>query len=174
MNQAPERFKWARELMNIQPGDHILEIGCGAGLLAELIAEQLPTGRIVAIDRSAAMIEKANKRNQKYIAQGISTFMNCDLLEYNLSTAPFDRIVAFNVNFFLKNTINEFKHLKQLLKKNGKLYVFYQAPSGNDTSSINTIKENLMTNKFSIINTEIKSLFPAPAFCLIAKTRSER
>lgn len=38
--------------MNIKPADNILEIGCGAGLLAELIACRIETGSFLAIDKS--------------------------------------------------------------------------------------------------------------------------
>ena len=66
IKEIPERFHWAVDYMNIGSADHILEIGCGAGLLAELIAERLQTGSITAIDRSASMIELATNRNQRF------------------------------------------------------------------------------------------------------------
>lgn len=42
--KTPERFIWAANLMKIQPHQHILEIGCDAGLLAEKIIEKLGDG----------------------------------------------------------------------------------------------------------------------------------
>ena len=55
-----ERFLWAISILQIQPRDEVLEIGCGGGLLVEQIAARLETGRITAIDRSAAMIVECN------------------------------------------------------------------------------------------------------------------
>jgi 16S rRNA A1518/A1519 N6-dimethyltransferase RsmA/KsgA/DIM1 with predicted DNA glycosylase/AP lyase activity len=37
-----ERFSWAVSVISISPTDHILEIGCGAGILTEQIALQNP------------------------------------------------------------------------------------------------------------------------------------
>jgi cyclopropane fatty-acyl-phospholipid synthase-like methyltransferase len=35
--KVANRFEWAASLIHPEPDDHLLEIGCGAGLLAELI-----------------------------------------------------------------------------------------------------------------------------------------
>jgi trans-aconitate methyltransferase len=47
----PPRIKWAVDLMDPQPSDSVLEIGCGPGPGAELICERLETGKLFAIDR---------------------------------------------------------------------------------------------------------------------------
>jgi 16S rRNA A1518/A1519 N6-dimethyltransferase RsmA/KsgA/DIM1 with predicted DNA glycosylase/AP lyase activity len=36
-----ERFIWAASILSVRPTDHILEIGCGAGILTEQIAVHL-------------------------------------------------------------------------------------------------------------------------------------
>ena len=33
----PARIRWAVDFMDVQPNDHILEIGCGPGAAAELM-----------------------------------------------------------------------------------------------------------------------------------------
>ena len=53
MQQVPPRMIWAVELMDPQPGDNILEIGCGPGYGAELVCARLTTGKLFAIDRSS-------------------------------------------------------------------------------------------------------------------------
>ena len=37
----PPRIRWAVDLMDVQPSDHVLEIGCGPGYGAEMICERL-------------------------------------------------------------------------------------------------------------------------------------
>ena len=48
MTKIPSRFIWAAGLLDIKPANKILEIGCGAGLLAEQIANKLRTGSLTA------------------------------------------------------------------------------------------------------------------------------
>jgi hypothetical protein len=67
---VPERIRWAVETLDPGPDDHLLEIGCGPGLAITPICERLVCGRIVAIDRSATAISRAERRNAEHVAAG--------------------------------------------------------------------------------------------------------
>lgn len=49
--------------MRLGPEDNVLDVGCGAGWLARLIAEQVPEGRVVGLDISDEMIRRARRNN---------------------------------------------------------------------------------------------------------------
>ena len=51
--------------MRLAPDDNVLDVGCGAGWLAALVAEQLPEGRVVGIDVSDEMVRRARRRNDE-------------------------------------------------------------------------------------------------------------
>jgi len=48
-------------LMDLQPSDTVLDVGCGTGWLARQIAAQLPEGRVAGIDVSDEMIKLAQR-----------------------------------------------------------------------------------------------------------------
>lgn len=53
----------AIDLMGPKPGDRIIEVGCGAGDDAQLIAASIvPDGSVVAVDSSEAMVVEARER----------------------------------------------------------------------------------------------------------------
>ena len=167
-----ERFTWAATVLNLQPGDRVLEIGCGAGLLVEQIARVFNPGTIVALDRSAAMIKMASKRNAALVSEGKAKFIALDFPDSTYKKSEFDKIVTFNVNFFWKYPERELEIIRKILKPTGQLYIFYQAPTWINIEAAQPIKENLKKNSFEILDTIYKKMVPTPAFCIKARPGS--
>ena len=54
---------WARELiakLQLRGDEAVLDIGCGDGRATVLIAERLPDGSVLGVDKSPSMIALAN------------------------------------------------------------------------------------------------------------------
>jgi tRNA A58 N-methylase Trm61 len=149
MQKIPDRFIWAVKLMDIKPSEQILEIGCGAGTLASLIAEKLSDGRITAMDQSNSMIQKARKNLEQHIRAGRAEILVSDFAGFN-SKMPFDKIVAFNVNFFWKNFEGEFQSLEKIIRRKSVLFIFYDAPGKVKTVVVDAIRKNLLKHSFAV------------------------
>jgi ubiquinone/menaquinone biosynthesis C-methylase UbiE len=51
------------ETLNLQAGDHILDVGCGLGHDAQVLAKMVgKTGRVIGIDQSKILIQEAKRR----------------------------------------------------------------------------------------------------------------
>ena len=70
----PGRLQWAVDHLYVRPDQRILEVGCGPGLAAGLIADRLSTGVVIGIDRSATAIDRATKGNAEHITVGRAVF----------------------------------------------------------------------------------------------------
>src|SRR5215471_7130615 len=54
-------------LLAVQPGQHILEVGCGSGVFLPLLAEAVgETGRVVGLDRAAEFVQQARERAHQF------------------------------------------------------------------------------------------------------------
>jgi len=56
---SSEQQKWAHELiekLKLNGDEHLLDIGCGDGKVTASIAQRLPRGRVVGVDKSSEMI----------------------------------------------------------------------------------------------------------------------
>jgi SAM-dependent methyltransferase len=124
----PERLTWAVELLDVRPGDRVLEVGCGRGVAAALICERLQTGRLVAIDRSAKAIDAARLRNAAHVEAGRASFRDVALAGADLAGERFDKVLAVNVNAFWLGAKPELAVLRQALTPAGRLHLVYELP----------------------------------------------
>src|SRR5687768_16637652 len=100
--EAAERLVWAVDQLAVQPCDRLLEIGCGHGVAVTLVCQQLDTGHIHAVDRSALMIAAATKRNARYVSEGKATFQIAPLDRADFGTERFDTIFGVHIGVFLR------------------------------------------------------------------------
>lgn len=122
-----ERFRWAVERLRVGPDDRVLEIGCGAGVAAGLVAGRLAGGRITAVDRSAVAVRRSTARNQGYVDDGRAEFVATALEDLPAEPA-YDVVFALNVSLFWYGPGSSVRHVAQLLRPGGTLYVFHQPP----------------------------------------------
>jgi cyclopropane fatty-acyl-phospholipid synthase-like methyltransferase len=168
MGRSDLRFHWASSLVQVEPDARILEIGCGAGLLVEKMAQYLDSGKITALDKSPVQIQKATQRNALNIEQGKVQLIETDFTKYKGPEGIFDRVVAFNVNIFLRHATEALQKVRTLISATGQLIIFYQFPYTVDISAADPIIDQLESNRFKILRKSIKKLDPTPAICVVA------
>jgi trans-aconitate 2-methyltransferase len=74
--------EWSRAVidrLDLGGGETVLDAGCGSGRVSELLAARLPSGRLIGVDGSAAMIEMARRR----LGPGVELVVR-DLLDLDL------------------------------------------------------------------------------------------
>lgn len=77
---------------------HVLEIGCGRGVLAGALCEQVgPTGAVAALDRSPKMVAAATARNRRLVGEGRLRLHNARVQDAVFEADTFDRVVAVRV-----------------------------------------------------------------------------
>lgn len=149
----PERYVRAVDILDVQPGEVILEIGCGYGHSIPLICEKLSSGRLTAIDRSEKMSEAAITSHGEFVESGRVDISHQDLLDGLQPTGHFDKIFLFNINVFWMDPKAELAEVRRLLKPSGKFFLFHQPPPGHDLDEFeNAFRLNLTKYDFSIVH----------------------
>jgi ubiquinone/menaquinone biosynthesis C-methylase UbiE len=122
------RLRAVVDRLGVEPGDRVLEIGCGHGVAATFVCERLTTGRLTAIDRSAKMIAAATRRNAPYVASGRAEFLVATLEDADLGDRRFDRIFAVRVGLFHREPERARALAERWLAPGGVLLTEYDGP----------------------------------------------
>ena len=124
----PERVRWTVELLDVQPTDHLLEIGCGPGHAVALVCARLTRGTVTAIDRSATMVARARALNADAVAAGRARIEQQALTAVALGRR-FAKVFAVNVNAFWASPAPSLAALDRVLRPDGAAYLVYEPPT---------------------------------------------
>lgn len=167
---VPDRYRWAVDILDVQPNDNILEIGCGYGHSIPLICEKLSSGSLTAIDRSEKMAAAAIRSNKQFIASGKASVLHQDLLDSALPASQFDKIFLFNINVFWMDPSAELAEIRRLLKPGGRFYLFHQPPPGHDLAEFEvSFARNFRAKKFEIEVSMRNSSEPIRSLSIVAR-----
>jgi len=168
---VPERLSWTVDLLDVRPTDHLLEIGCGPGHAVALVCDRLSRGTITAIDRSAAMIDRARARNRACIAAGRA------LIERRtLSDATFERrfgkIFAINVNAFWTAPAPTCAALRRLLRRDGIAFLTYEPPSAHRLRDLRRwLPRQLEEHGFAVIDIREQQFRKSSGLCVLTRVQ---
>jgi trans-aconitate 2-methyltransferase len=112
------QYEWGLEVLercDLRGDETVLDAGCGSGRVTAKLAERLPEGRVIAVDGSQAMVEKAAKALGDRAEVRVA-----DLSELALEE-PVDLIFSTAVFHWLPDHDNLFARLHHALRPGGRL-----------------------------------------------------
>ncbi|MCD6090925.1 MAG: arsenite methyltransferase [Bacteroidales bacterium] len=119
------------EFAHIKKGHSVLDLGSGAGndcFVARSIVGE--SGKVIGIDFTDAMIEKANKNNQKLGFLNVD-FIQGDIEEMPLADNSFDIVISNCVLNLVPDKQKAFSEIYRVLKPDGRFCVSDIVISGN-------------------------------------------
>lgn len=113
-------------LLELRPGDDVLEVGFGPGLAVERAAELASRGTVAGVDHSGLMLRQARRRNRRAIQAG-----RVDLRLGAAEHLPdfgvrFDKVLAVNVSMFWSDPAATLRGLRQAMKPGGTIALTLQ------------------------------------------------
>jgi SAM-dependent methyltransferase len=102
-------------------GDRVLDVGCGYGASTLETADRVgPSGRVVGVDISAAMLEPARKR---VIAAGVDNIelIQADAQVHAFEAGSFDAVISRFGTMFFEDPQAAFANLAHALRPDGRL-----------------------------------------------------
>ncbi|MEM8646976.1 MAG: class I SAM-dependent methyltransferase [Pseudomonadota bacterium] len=100
----------------LKPSDRVLELGCGTGSTALLLAENV--AHVTASDISGNMIEVGMEKAADQNITNVS-FVQSDVLGGAIDEGPYDAVLAFNLIHLLEDPEAAMRRVAGLLKPGG-------------------------------------------------------
>jgi SAM-dependent methyltransferase len=109
-----------RRAYRIQPNDHVLDIGCGAGQTTRDAARAARDGSAVGVDVSASMITRARQLTE---AEGLhnACFEQANAETHHFPSASFDLAISRFGTMFFADPVAAFTNIGLALRPRGRL-----------------------------------------------------
>lgn len=121
---APETA-WCMELLNLQPTDRVLELGCGAGRGLALALQNTPQAVVVGLDLSATMVRSAAGRNRAAHRRQQLSLIRADIGALPFAPARFDKVFSIHTFYFWPEQVAWCRYVAALLAPGGRLVIVF-------------------------------------------------
>jgi ubiquinone/menaquinone biosynthesis C-methylase UbiE len=114
---------WTVTLLDLQPADHVLEIGFGPGIGLQQAAEQTTAGVVAGVDYSLTMVRMARRRNAAAIRAGRMVLTHGDIAALPYPDAAFDKAFTIHCIYFWADPGVCLSEVRRVLKTGSRLAV---------------------------------------------------
>ncbi len=115
---APGRLAAVR-LMNVRPGEEILEVGVGTGVSLPHYPRH---ARIVGVDISREMLAKAEERKAALGLSNVEIY-EMDATRMDFPEGRFDKVIAAHVVTVVPEPLKVMEEMKRVCKDSGEIYI---------------------------------------------------
>jgi len=169
-----KRNRWAVALLDVQPQDHVLEIGFGAGLAIRELARRATDGFVLGIDHSEVMVRQAAVRNRAAVEQGRVELRLGSALDLGDFSKAFDKALVVNNLGMWPDPEARLKELRGALRPGGRVAIISQprclGASAETTEQVGEETAGRLRDAgFINLQRETLNLRP-PVTCVLAET----
>src|ERR687888_392255 len=166
------RNRWAVQLLEVQPTDRVIELGCGPGVAVAALATRATRGLVVGVDHSQVMIRQARRRNRAAIRAGRVRLIHTSVESLSVSDGPFNAALAVNTVGMWPDPTARLRELARLLRPGGRIALVSQprcpgATAATSAAAADRLRALLSQAGFQDLRSETLDLNP-PVACVLA------
>jgi arsenite methyltransferase len=122
IRDAERRRAIVRSALGAAPGERILDVGCGPGFYcAELLEDVTPSGAVVGVDGSAAMLNLAARR---LAGHDNVELQEADALALPVADGSFDAVLSVQVQEYIPDVAAALGELHRAVRAGGRVLVW--------------------------------------------------
>jgi ubiquinone/menaquinone biosynthesis C-methylase UbiE len=166
-----ERNQWAVSQLDVQPNEHILEIGFGPGLAIHYLAHSTAARFIAGVDDSPIMVQQARQRNAAAICSGRVELQHGSVTQLPYPEAAFDTVFAVNSFHHWPSPADNLREVWRVVKPGGRIAIIEQ-PRGAATDAViqargQELVAMLTSAELQAVRIAVKPMRPAASICAL-------
>jgi ubiquinone/menaquinone biosynthesis C-methylase UbiE len=126
----------AIDLLAVQAGDAVLEIGFGPGVAIEILARRARPGHTAGVDPSAEMVRQATNRNAQAIRGGRVDLRRAAADRLPFADATFDKVLAVNSMQLWPDAAAGMREVRRVLKPGGQVVLAFTPFAGQSDAAV--------------------------------------
>ncbi len=107
--------------LDLKPGQNVLDLGCGAGAIAEYISDHAGV-TVTGLDYAAPAIEEANRRTAAKRSR--LAFLQGDMNALDLTANSFDAVISLDTLYWAADLESTLAQLARALRPGGQMAIF--------------------------------------------------
>jgi ubiquinone/menaquinone biosynthesis C-methylase UbiE len=116
----------ALDELAVQPGEDVLELGCGHGRTLARLSKLEPAARLFGVDPSDVMRSEARRRNRAGVAAGRIRIEDGDSGKLPFEDGSFDAAFTVHTVYFWPDVAEGMHELRRVLRPGGRLLLVYR------------------------------------------------
>ena len=149
MSRTANDDRWVVDLLDVQPTDRVLDVGCGPGVTLQLLANRASSVLVAGVDPSDVMLRQATRRNRGAIQQGRVELRRAGAGHLPFPDSSFNKACAVHSMYFWPSLEEGLRELQRVLTPGGRAVIavrMRQASAGRlDPSRYGMTEQDLGT-----------------------------
>ena len=127
---------WVAGLLEVRPGDAVLEVGFGPGVIIQRLADMASSGRVAGVDQSQEMLAQASARNAAAI-QSRRVDLSCGSVEeMPFADHSFDKVIAINSMQVWPDAMLGLREVRRVMKPGARVALGFTGYSGQQNRGL--------------------------------------
>ena len=119
----------ALQLLRVDRGHRVLEIGFGHGRTLARAASMAGEGRVAGVDASPTMVEMAKSFNRELVQQRRMDLRIADGAQLPFESDSFDRVFSVHTIYFWPDPVEHLEEARRVLRPGGRFVIGFRPPS---------------------------------------------